>query len=204
MKALVWPGLQSGDYLLTCPVGLISGQPYKIQPRAQVGCREEIPLFDGRGKQVRDASRYFEDLTKIQERAEHESLRNRQLPGNPGTLVTQNLRRTFTEFSRTFPMSYQVCADAPGPDCQGNRVRVSNLLGQGLRLFGNLHRSFPAAHSPGSSLRCFESQSPRHAIRLARPQRQQQVPALKIGAADKIGHSQTRGDAPAEVNPKQA
>jgi hypothetical protein len=76
-------------------------------------------------------------------------------------------------------------------------MRVSHslrqFLGPSRNLDGALSGSATAARR---GPRCLKSQCARYAIGLARSQRQQQMPALEVGAPDEVNRTQARRNSP--------
>ena len=57
MKPGPRPGAQGRDYLVSCSIRIIGGQPDRVHAGAQVGCGEKITLFERCRKQLRHAAR---------------------------------------------------------------------------------------------------------------------------------------------------
>ena len=115
MKSLARPNRQRLDHFQASAIGIVSGQPNQIQPRAQIGRSKNVSLFQRLAEQHRNPPRDFRQLAQIKQRAEHESLGHPQLPGRAGAAIAKDFGGAVAQLRGLFPVTHQISADAAGP-----------------------------------------------------------------------------------------
>ena len=189
MKPRPRPGAKGRNYLVSCSIRIIGGQPDRVHAGAQVGCGEKITLFERRRKQLRHAARNLGHLAEPHECVQQEAICDGQLPGYTRTLIAQDLHRALEKFGGLLPVTDKISAESARPDGQADRVGMGSAQRQGFSAFHNLPRAILCGATSRRALRCFESHGSSHAINLASAKCQQQMPALKIRTANKVNHA---------------
>src|ERR1700730_13521520 len=99
-------------------------------------------------------------------------------------------------------MADKVSTHSARPDRQSSRVRMRGAFSQRFGAFHELAYSLGRV-TPAGHLCHFESHGPRDSINLAGAKGQQQMPALKVRAANEIYHAQASRHRPTDVDAKQ-
>ena len=118
MKPFVRPGFQASITSARALVRIVL-RPAKSNSAA---CADPSRQRDFPGPAQRQAtrhpSRHFGNFTHVEHRAQHEPVRDCQLPGHARALIAQNFRGPLAEFGSIFPVPDQIGGHTTGPDRQ--------------------------------------------------------------------------------------
>ena len=103
-----------------------------------------------------------------------------ELPRDAGALLAEDLLRASKQLPSGAPAPLQVGRDPRVDVCEASRVGVPDALGQGHRPVDESPRPFAGGPTCDRPVARFVRDRPRHAVRLAGSQREQEMARLEL------------------------